>query len=158
MTLSPGERLGPLDCLRDLEKPALKSERARDGLRTGIVCPDNGSSQGWALRYAVSFFHNLGQNFRVVSNLETDDPAIVLGRVFHDIREIAIYGQEQAIQLMCFLNDRRIQRICCQMFAQAKYFASCRGQGVNDRSGNAMVGEEPQRHQVGISSSARSRA
>jgi len=43
--------------------------------------------------------HNLGQNFRVVSNLETDDPAIVLGRVFHDIREVevAIYGQEQAI-------------------------------------------------------------
>ena len=63
--------------------------------------------------------HNLGQNFRVVSDLKTDDPAIVLGRVFHDIREIAIYGQEQAIQLMCFLNDRRIQRICCQMFAQA---------------------------------------
>src|SRR3990172_12394731 len=102
--------------------------------------------------------HNLGQNFRVVSDLKTDDPAIVLGRELYDIREIAIQGQQQATELLCFPDDGGVKRIDGQMFAQAKYFVSRRDQSVNDRGGNAMVSEETQPHQVGISSSARSRA
>jgi len=44
----------------------------------------------------------------VVADLKADDPAVGPRRILHDIREIAVYGQEQTIELLRLLDDRRI--------------------------------------------------
>ena len=103
-------------------------------------------------------FHERRNDFRVVVQLNGHDAEVLRRRIRHDVREIAIQGDENRAEFPRLGDDDRVGRADGKDFPQERDLMPVAAERFGDFRRHALVAEEAQAHAGTASNSARSRA
>ena len=69
--------------------------------------------------------HDRRQGFRMVSHLQRNNTAKLVGRIIYDVGKIAVQREQNSIESLGTLYDVRIFRVYWKVTAQQLDFVSC---------------------------------
>ena len=103
-------------------------------------------------------FHEARNNLGVIVQLNGHDAEVLRRRIGHDVREIAIQGDENRAEFPRLGDDDRVGRADGKDFPQQRDLMPVAAERFGDFRRHALVAEEAQAHAGTASNSAKSRA